>query len=347
MALVTAFFVFLLALFVVVKSSSYFVQFAAKIAKRFGISEFVIGLTLVAIGTSLPELTNMILSSLRNVGDLSLGNVLGANMANIGLTMGICTIIGVIHIIPELYRKEKMILLSSTIAFYFFALNGVVSSLEGFLLVVGFGAYILYITKLFEEFRRYIHPAELAQFIYHLAKVTTIPDLIKKNLRGGYQYRYKPQTFRWERAVAFELLGAMASAAVLVFAADKLVTGAITIAQLLGLANAAIGATIVAIGTTTPELSVSLASVKKGYHNMLIGNLLGSNVVNILLIVGLGAIIRPLAMTAELTNYALPLVLTATAIFSFSLSKQQQLKKTMGIIFLGIYLVFLGIMIWL
>lgn len=318
------------SLYVVVKAAGGFVHFAAKIARRLGVSEFVIGLTLVAIGTSLPELMNTIVSSVQGVSDVALGNILGSNMANMGLSIGVSILFASMVIRPELFRREIVLLSLGTILFVTLAANGVLSKLDGILLITSFGIYLAVVTRAFKDFAALISPVELRYFVQYLARI---------DRHVVEQYR-KMRTKRFRKA-AFDVVAAMGCAVALIFGSRYLLSSILSMASLLGVTSGAVAATIVAIGTTTPELSVSIASVRKGYHDMLFGNIIGSNIVNLLLIIGVGSLIQPIAVSQAVVWTMLPLLIAATLVLVIALSRPWKLYRPVGIIFLVLYATFL------
>ncbi len=264
------------------------------------------------------------------MNEIALGNVLGSNMANLGLSVGLSILLATIVIIPQLYRRELVILAFATAALTYFASDGIVSVIEGVLLLVGFGVYLLVITRAFKDFSSLIAPPELDYFVQYLSKI---------DVHLLHQYR-KIKTKRF-RAIVNDFLAVAGCAGVLIIGSRLLLFSILDMAKLLGVTSGAVAATIVAIGTTTPELSVSIASVRKGYHDMLFGNILGSNVVNILLILGLGAVLSPIAVPAHVLHFAIPLLCLSTALLLAVLAFPWKVSRVVGVGFLAIYGVFL------
>jgi cation:H+ antiporter len=324
--------VFALALTGVVKASSYFVEFATRLARRMGVSEFLIGLTLVAVGTSLPELTNSVVSSLKGINEFALGNIIGSNMANVTISVGLAILLGTITVESVLYRRELFVLFITTVCFLFITLDGVVQAYEGLLLLVFFAFYMLYANKIFSNLEKLIDRKELSYFVEHL---TNVPEHVKT-----ITHHYKRFIAFWSRENLLDIGGMVASGAVLLVSANYLVDSAVNLAAFFGVTSTAVGATIVAVGTTTPELSVSIASVRKGYHQLLFGNLIGSNIVNILLIFGLTAAIQPITITSASIYYGLSLLLVSTVLFLALLSFDGKIRKVFGFVFLGLYALF-------
>lgn len=345
MALWSTLVLFGIALVLVVKSSDYFVHFAAKIAKRFGVSEFVIGLTLVAIGTSLPELTNAAISAVLGVNEIALGNVLGSNMANLGLSIGFSILLATITVTPRIYRREVLVLLASTTLFILASLDGVISGSEGAAFVLLFLFYLGYVSRIFGTLERSVRPAELNYFVEYVGRAKEVVSLQRMQERyNELQRGAKRFAAAWTGRALLDMFGVIASAGVLIYAADLLVGNAVRLAALLGITSAGVGATIVAVGTTMPELSVSIASVRKGYHRMLIGNIIGSNIVNVMLVIGVTAAILPLQVPLAIMLAAYPLLVASVAFFAYILLRKGTVPKWAGALLLGLYLVFLALM---
>ena len=331
MSLLMTVLVFIFALALLVKSADAFVHYSARIARRFGISEFVIGLTLVAVGTSLPELANALISSFNGANSLSLGNLVGANVANLCVSLGLATFFARVKVEPKFYQRELLVLAVSTTAFVLAMLDGIITRSEGAVLLVLFVIYLQMVAKVLFDFSRLIDPAELSYFVEHLA-----------NLRAKIaSVRFGAKSIATS-ALAQDTLALLISALVLVVSSDMLVNRALEIALAFGTSITGVGATIIAIGTTIPELSVSIASVRKGYYHLLFGNIIGSNIVNLLLIGGLAASITPILVPAVIIWSTVFLVL-ATIAGIYLLSRRGILSRIVGSCLLAFYTCFLAV----
>ncbi len=336
MSLLMTVLVFIFALALLVKSADAFVHYSARIARRFGISEFVIGLTLVAVGTSLPELANALISSFNGANSLSLGNLVGANVANLCVSLGLATFFARVKVEPKFYQRELLVLAVSTTAFVLAMLDGIITRSEGAVLLVLFVIYLQMVAKVLFDFSRLIDPAELSYFVEHLAnlraKIASVRFGAKSVASKGIA----------TSALAQDTLALLISALVLVVSSDMLVNRALEIALAFGTSITGVGATIIAIGTTIPELSVSIASVRKGYYHLLFGNIIGSNIVNLLLIGGLAASITPILVPAVIIWSTVFLVL-ATIAGIYLLSRRGILSRIVGSCLLAFYTCFLAV----
>lgn len=318
MNFIYAIIIFIVAIAVLVKSSDYFVESIAKIAKLLGVSEFIIGLSVVAIGTSLPELiTSLIAAGIGNT-ELVVGNIVGSNIANIGLILGISAVVLTLHITARMYAEDISILAVVTLVFFFFGLDGVVSRLEGIILLFFFLLYLIYLFK----FKKLPKKEEAA---------------IEK---GGFKLQSKlnKATFKELTIAALSLVG-------LIYSAKFVVSSSTDIAVALGVPLNVIAVTMIALGTSLPELVVAISTLKKGLNDLLIGNVLGSNIINILLIGGLGAIIQPLTVNFYSVLISLPALILIMSMLMFFMRTKHQLVKYEGIILIAFYVIFI-VTVW-
>jgi len=230
---------------------SWLVKSATVIAKNFNISPWIIGLTLVAFGTSLPELLVSLYAVLRGSGEIALGNVVGSNIANVGLVIGITALISPIIVYWRKYRQDVFIMIGITALFFVLALNGI-QRWEGILFLLLFGTYMY--------------------FLFGVRK--DLPDL-EMEIEEISEISWSDTIFDFVLGVLFLHLGA-----------KIFVGGAVWIAEILQVPEQIVGLTIVAIGTSLPELVTSLVAISKGENDLSIGNVVGSNIFNILLVMG-------------------------------------------------------------
>lgn len=258
---------------------------SSRLATAYGISPVVVGLTIVAFGTSAPELVVSVLASLRGNGDIAVGNVVGSNIANIALILGISALIRPIVVNRGLMVRDVPIMIGFALLFLLMVLNLGIGRWEGLLLLALFGLYM-----------------------HHLARATrreaaAASELAKKeqeivaSLPGG---RPRPG-----RDLAFAIVGT----ATLVVGAQLLVGAATSIAREVGIPEVIIGMTLVAFGTSIPELAASVVASLRGEAQIVIGNIVGSNIFNTSLILGAAALARPLAIDPSVLRIEGPLML--------------------------------------
>ncbi|MFT5720712.1 MAG: cation:H+ antiporter [Motiliproteus sp.] len=248
---------------ILIWSADRFVTGAAATAKNLGMSPMLIGLTIVSIGTSAPEMLVSGIASYTGAGGLAIGNALGSNIANIGLVLGITALIAPLPVKSGILRKELPLLLAVSVLAGLVLIDGELDRLDGGILLIGLVITLI----LFARFQRYADPDEIAH------EEEELPDL--------------PQA----RALFWLIIGLILLAA----SSRLLVWGATDIATGLGVSDLIIGLTIVAIGTSLPELAASVASALKGHHDIAIGNIVGSNIFNLLAVMSLPGLIHPIS----------------------------------------------------
>jgi cation:H+ antiporter len=270
------------------------VQGAASLAKRFGLSPLVIGLTVVALGTSMPELVVSLEAALRGDGALSLGNVVGSNIANIGLILGVAALIRALHVQAQVIRFDMPILSAVSLGMVALVVDGQISRIDGAVLTFGLGTYIVVSIRWARA-----EPKEAVNEVFGAAL---------------------PTLHRW--SIDLLLLGL--GLAGLVIGARFLIDGAVSLAQQWNVSNVVIGLTVVAVGTSLPELATSLVAAWRGEGDIAVGNAVGSCIFNLLGILGITALVHPLdagelslidgAVMLGLTLFLLPLMRTGFAL---------------------------------
>ena len=243
-------------------SADRFVDGSAAIANNFGIPKLLIGLTVVAFGTSAPEIVVSISAALKGTGEIAIGNAIGSNLANVGLVLGITALVAPITVKSYILKQEIPIMLGVMGITGWFLYNGELTRIEGITLVslmIPLIGWLIYNKKQ--------HPEEEED----IASMET-----------------------WMASIWF-LIGL----ALLIISAESLVWGATTVAIKFGISPLIIGLTIVAIGTSLPELAASVLSALKGHHDIALGNIIGSNIFNLLLVAGIPTIIQPLDMGTD------------------------------------------------
>lgn len=304
-----------------VKGADLLVDGASNIAKKFHIPEIVIGLTIVSVGTSMPELMVSLTSAIEGHSDMSIGNVVGSNIANLLLILGICAIIKNLNFKKETKYFESPFALVVTILLFIFGNNciidgsGVIGRGAGFVLI---GLCILFI-------------------IYNIimAKKGEDFDGISKDL---VIVNIEMSTARYTiKSIIFIILGIVC----LKFGGDFVVNSASEIARILGMSEKLISLTIIAVATSLPELATSVIATKKGEVDLAIGNIIGSCIFNILLIIGLSAIITPISYSLNYNKDIICLIVATIflALFPF-IGKKDEMTRANGIIYLVGYIAY-------
>lgn len=326
--------VFIVGLFLLVKGSDFFVQAASNIAKRLGVQEFIIGLTIVAIGTSIPELSSSIAAAIKGSTGLIIGNVVGSNIANIGLIIGVMGLAASIKTHRKMLVRDGYIMMFATALAFLFMFSGSINAVEaGVLLLV----YILYLLFLLEEDkgddkREY----DFAEFFEFFLKAQYI-DTIKKHATGkGFSIRAHPKQFLHDGAIMGLSLIAI------ILGARYVVEEAQFFATLLGVPEAVIGITLIAVGTSLPELSVTVSAARKGMGQIAIGNVVGSNVANILLVLGVSGLFTTLNISQNVISYSMPILLVMSALLLVFIRSGWKLRKWESVCFLVLYGLFIA-----
>jgi len=242
------------------------VKGAASIAERLGVSALVVGLTVVAFGTSTPELIVSTQASINGFGEISIGNVIGSNIANIGLILGLSALILPLKAHLQLIRFDSPIMIMTAFLFLVFFLDNTIGRIEGLVFLSGIIAYTIFnVLKSRKEHQKMV----IKEFENSVPKITR----------------------HWTLDVILIVIGLAA----LMIGSKFLVKNSVELARLIGLSEAVIGLTIVAVGTSTPELATSIVAAIKKQPDIAIGNVIGSNIFNILGILGIASLVRPIS----------------------------------------------------
>ncbi len=282
-----------------VKGADFFVEGTAGIAEKFGIPQLVIGLTIVAMGTSAPEAAVSITAALKDNAGIAIGNVVGSNILNILIILGLTALIANVAIQKSTLKCEIPYMLVVTVVLFIMGWNdGYVTFVEGIILWVMFILYLIY--------------------LFRMAK-------------NGKQDETKE-----ERSILRLLIYAVVGGVVIVWGSDITVDSATEIAKFIGLSERFIGLTIVALGTSLPELVTSVTAAKKGNADIAIGNIVGSNIFNILFVIGTASLITPIIYEA---NFLIDTVIAVAAgiLLWISVFKRMELRRPWGIVMLVAY----------
>jgi cation:H+ antiporter len=344
-------------IFVLVKSSDGFVEAVAKLAKYFGVSEFVIGLTVIAIGTSLPELGASVMAAMAGETELAVGNIIGSNMANIGLILGLSSILVSLKTNREIFRRDCVLLIFITAAFYILSLDGLISFYEGLLLFIFTIAYLLYLFNFKPQYKHYLKIKSYLEKTYGFNRIKG-PGDIKADLDKAPEIQlsdefvgkgFDLETYNniqsrisiFRRDIAFQIFRSLFFGILIYMSARYLIPSAVNVAESLGVTENVIGATLIAVGTSLPELSVSISAIKKGFGNMLLGNLIGSSIFNISLVGGLSAMVSSITILPMTIAISIPLALLMSFALLVFVRVGWKIDRHEGAILFGIYLVFM------
>lgn len=298
-------FLVVLGFFFLIKGADMFVDGASKVAQKLKIPLIVIGLTIVAFGTSAPEAAISVTSACKNEAGIAVGNVIGSNTMNILVILGISALFAAVPVKKTTLKYEIPFTIVISVLLLLLGLDGVINRFDAIILIVFFAAffaYLIFLSKKGDSSSDDVEP---------LTEKDTVPKMI-----------------------LFIILGLLA----IVLGSDFTVTGASEIATLMNVDSRIIGLTIVAFGTSLPELVTSVTAAKKGCTDIAIGNIIGSNIFNILFVVGLSGIVSPspIAFRPEFIIDAIVAV-AAVVLLLVLVIKNKKLGKGSGIIMLSVY----------
>jgi cation:H+ antiporter len=292
-----------------------FLRGASGIALRYGISPFVVGLLIIGFGTSAPELAVNVSAVWRGSYDLALGNVVGSNIANIGLIVGVSALISPLAVHMRLLRVEAPLMILVGLLLWVLCLDGTLSRGNAAVLLFGFVSMLIYVGRTAR--------LESDQVQSELGDLATSRPGLKRSL-----------------------LKLVLGLAVLLLGADLMVDSAVALARLWGWDELVIGLTVVAIGTSLPELASSLIAAARGQTDIAVGNVVGSCLFNILLILGVTASIHPLPVANTLLWLELPVMILFSAALYPILRRGLNVQRGEGALLLTAFVGFIGWQVW-
>jgi cation:H+ antiporter len=302
---------FVLGLVLLSLGAKWLVEGSSGIALHFGIRPIIVGMTVVAFGTSMPEFVFNLAATLQGSNDLGLGNIVGSNIANIALVLGVSAIIQPIKIDKSLIKVEYPIILGITILFFLMALDGAIGQFDGIILALIFVGFLIYMIKTSSN--------GSVEGLVELPEIDENKSSSTKN-------------------ILFSLLGLT----LLIIGARFMVDSAVEIARFFHVSELVIGLTIIAIGTSLPELAASVMSTIKKEADISLGNVLGSNIFNILFVIGLLSIFLPTLSEGETTlTLHFPSMILITLLLGPLLWLKNHISRIDGILFVSLYIIYL------
>lgn len=294
-----------------IKGADYFVEGSASVAKKLKVPSFIIGMTIVAMGTSAPECAVSIAASVKNSNELAISNVVGSNMFNLMVVCGICALMVPLTIATGTLKKEFPFSILVGILLLGLGVTGMqVGRIEGLILLGVFGLFLYYMVISGLRQRK-----ELTEGEDEIEQIKDIPTYI---------------------CVFYILIGAVAIAG----GGDLVVDSASRIAIRFGMSQTLVGLTIVACGTSLPELVTSIVAARKNEVDMALGNVIGSNIFNVLLVLGVAAAISPVEVIGANIIDLIAMTIMSLLVFAFTI-KDKKISKTQGIVMLLVYLGFI------
>lgn len=319
--MITSLFLLSIGIFILIKGSDFFVDGATSIARIAKIPLVIIGLTVVAFATSAPEILVSFVAAMNDESDLAIGNAIGSNTANIALVLGSMAIVRSVPMKSSTIKKlvKNLLIISFLMIIPFF--DNVISRIEGQVILFGFFLTMLWLVK------------------YSI-------DMSKKSDIDDKYLTDQPLVSQSLLSVSDSIFCLLIGLFLLFYGADVVVIYAVDIAQSLKISETIIGITIIAIGTSLPELSVSITSALKGQHGLAVGNIIGSNIFNLLAVIGLGTAISPAYLQEDIFNIHLMLMFSLTLfIFFITFRKNDVISRPEGFLLLLTFLSYMGYII--
>ena len=291
-----------------------FVHGAAASARNLGVAPLMIGLTIVAFATSAPEILVSVVASVEKQPGLAIGNAIGSNIVNIGLVLGLTAVIRPIHIESETLRREMPALLAVTLLTVSLFLDTYLSRMDGMVMLTALVIVMFWLAR--------------------LGMRSSASDPISRDFEAEI-----PTDVSMKMAVIWLIVGL----GTLLVGAELLVNGAIGIATLIGVSEVVIGILVVALGTSLPELAVSLASALKGEYGLAIGNIVGSNIFNLLAVIGVAATIEPTALPPTVLSLHIFVMVAFTLVLfamTYDYDDHSDLSRLEGLALLGAFIAY-------
>lgn len=302
--------------FLLVKGADLLVDGSSRIARKFNVKEIIIGLTIVSIGTSMPELIISVTSALKNQSDFAIGNILGSNISNLFFILGVCSIIKPLLFKKQTVKIEIPFVIFLTALLYIFGNNGdyhLITELEGIIFIV----FCVLFT------------------IYNI--------FISKNINNSEMEKNKNKDIKLSKSFLLIMIGII----LLKFGGDFVVDNASRIATLLGISERVISLTIVAISTSLPELITSALATYKGEIDLAIGNIIGSNILNIVLIIGIMAIINPIPYSVSFNKDLMIFLIGMIFLFIVPfIGEKYKIERVSGFIYLISYFIYISSLVF-
>jgi len=305
---------FILGLVFLSISSNLLIKTSVRLAYLFKLTTLFIGLIFIAFGTSLPEATVSLLAVIKKYKDIALGNIVGSNIANIGLVLGLSGLIRPLRVDSSLFKREVPIMVLSSLFLYIFSLDGLISRGEGLVFLLSFIFFFI--------------------FAYKSSKLSEKKEFTPQEFEAS-------GAFKKLHSKALILILFFLSLTFLLIGANMMVNSGVNVAKFFGISPWLIAITIFAIGTSLPELAASLSASIKGVSSISVGNVVGSNIFNILFVLGIASLIRPIRLESSILRFELPFLIFFSIIVSLFMRIKDNISRgEAGVLFLS-YLVFI------
>ncbi|WP_456321247.1 calcium/sodium antiporter [Palaeococcus sp. (in: euryarchaeotes)] len=292
---------FAVGLMLLIKGSDKFVESASRVARGFGVSEFLIALVLASIATTLPEVTVSALAAFNGKSDIALGNAVGSALANIALILGLCSFIMPLDVDEVAWRNSTFMVFVTSYAWLLMR-DGTISRIDGASLIIIYLGFLYY--------------------------------LYKKHMT--FEEPPKGQGDPKKEAMIMAISGLA-----VVLGARLVVNSAVSLARAFGVPEVVIALTLVSIGTSLPELANALTATLKKIPNISVGNVIGANILDILMVIGVASIIRPIKVDTSISHVTMPITLIVMLVLTFSLRSNNRVGRKTSLALLALYLYFL------
>lgn len=300
--------------------AEWLVRGSSRLARSCGVSALVVGLTVVALGTSAPELVVSTTAAVRGQGGVAVGNVVGSNILNLALIIGVAALAGPLRVQMSLIFREAPLMVAAALTLPLLAWDGVVSRLDGLFLAAAFAGYLGFVVRSARG-----EPGSVkAEFAEFEAAEDRVPG-------RGTRLR--------------DACIAAAGLVTLVVGAQLLVDAAVYFARSAGISEVVVGLTVVAIGTSLPELATSAVAAARGEADIALGNVIGSNIFNSLIILGAASLARPIGMERSLFLYEVPVMVAISIVFPVLAYTRRTLGRLEGGILVACYVAFTGVLL--
>lgn len=307
---------FLIGLLLITKGADIFIECTVQIGKKTGISELILGATIVSFATTLPELTVSVFASIDNHATMSLGNAVGSIICNTGLILGLVAIISPFKVDKKMFFSKSVILLISVIALMILGANGTISQGDGLLLI-----------------------ALLSVYMYSNIKSVSGKNKVGglSNMKADSCNNSKPNKPENLKIGALFVLGLI----MMVIGSKLLVDNGVKLASYIGIPQGVISLTVIALGTSLPELVSSLTAIRKKHHGISVGNILGANILNITSVIGISSLINDLPILAQniRVDFVFMIILLLTLIIPTI--KSSKIYRLQGLVLLGTYIIYI------
>lgn len=303
------------------------VRGSVTLAIKLGISKVLVGMIVVGFGTSAPELLVSISATLSGSPDIAVGNVVGSNIANFLLILGLALLITPVFCKDPVIKRDALAVIGAGGIFMFFARDGQIIAVEGGIMLAIMLSYL---------------GASIMASWQTPVSITpeSTPDAVQDQA-GDSTYSHEAEEYNSERSVASCVMLCIVGMIMLVSGADLLVEGASAVARSFAISEAVIGLTLVAVGTSLPELAAMIAAALKRHDDVIVGNIIGSTLFNILSILGITALIAPLAVAKQIIVVDIPISVMITVVIGAGLVFLSRLPRFFGVIMLAAYVIYL------